>query len=345
MSDIHMIPKVDLHCHLDGSLSFDFLGEYSGISDIDVLRKSVQVDGSQCKSLVEYLEKFDVPIRCMQTPGSIQTAARTFVESLAADNIMYAEVRFSPMLLSTQDLSCRNVLDCVLRGLLEGESEYGIKTNVILCAMRHHDLVKNLEVFRLAKEYLDRGVCAVDLAGDEAKYPTREYRELFAFAVENGIPFTIHSGECGDADNIREAIMLGAKRIGHGIAMAHNTELQKLCADRNVGIEMCPISNFQTKAVPNEQDYPICEYLKNGLCVTVNTDNRTVSNTSIEKEFKMLQQLFGLTEIDFVQMTRNAVACSFADEKLKLEFQKRIDEYTASTQERACQSSQIKRLL
>ena len=314
---MNQFPKVDLHCHLDGSLDLQFLRSVSGIPDMEQVRNMVQVEGDECQNLGEYLAKFDLPLACLKKAEHICKAAETFVASLAADDIMYVEARFAPMSLISPGLSAEDVLRCVLRGLKKGEEQTGIRTNVILCAMRHHTPEQNLEVFRLALDYLGRGVCAVDLAGDEAGYPTSGFRGLFAYAKENGIPFTIHAGECGRAEDVAEAIAMGASRIGHGIAMRGNAELQKLCAEQHVCVELCPRSNFQTKAVPAPEDYPIREFLYNGVILTVNTDNRTVSNTSVTREFALLKQRFGFTDDELLQLTRNGIQYSFADDATK----------------------------
>lgn len=324
MFRIENLLKIDLHCHLDGSLDFRFLREVSGVDDLEELRRHVQVNGKHCQSLAQYLEKFDLPVKCLQTEENIRRAAESFMDTLVPDNIMYAEVRFAPNLHTLYGLPLDSILDSVLAGLHTGEKKHDIKTNVILCAMRHHAMKDNQEVFRLAKKYLGKGVCAVDLAGDEAAYPTKDFQELFAYAVDNGIPFTIHAGECGDAENIRDAVLMGARRIGHGIAMRGNDELQRLCAEREIGIEMCPISNFQTKAVAATGEYPIREFMEHGLCVTVNTDNRTVSATTIMKEFKFLQQQYDFNESEIITLMRNAIRCSFTSENTKKDLMERL---------------------
>ena len=138
-------------------------------------------------------------------------------------------------------------------------------------------------MIRTAREYLGNGVCAADLAGAEAIYPMSEFMELFGQAKKLGMPFTIHAGECGNVQNILDSVEAGALRIGHGIAMRGNSEVQKMIREKGIGVEMCPISNLQTKAVESESQYPLREFLDNGIKVTINTDNRTVSNTTMTK--------------------------------------------------------------
>lgn len=166
-------------------------------------------------------------------------------------------------------------------------------------------------MIRTAREYLGNGVCAADLAGAEAVYPMSEFMELFGQAKKIGMPFTIHAGECGNVQNILDSVEAGALRIGHGIAMRGNSEVQKMIREKGIGVEMCPISNLQTKAVESESQYPLREFLDNGIKVTINTDNRTVSNTTMTKELQFIQEHYGITDEEILMMMRNAVDTAF----------------------------------
>lgn len=166
-------------------------------------------------------------------------------------------------------------------------------------------------MIRIAREYLGNGVCAADLAGAEAIYPMSEFMELFGQAKKLGMPFTIHAGECGNVQNILDSVEVGALRIGHGIAMRGNSEVQKMIREKGIGVEMCPISNLQTKAVESESQYPLREFLDNGIKVTINTDNRTVSNTTMTKEFQFIQEHYRITDEEIRLMMINAVDTAF----------------------------------
>ena len=322
-------PKIDLHCHLDGSLCLEFMREALAYSSMSELSRAVQAPAT-CGNLGAYLEKFRLPLQCLHTAEHIRQAARTFLLSLVPDGIVYVEVRFSPAELATPELSIRDVLDLVLAGLRDGQQECSILFGVILCAMRGDPPEKNMEIFSLAKEYLTQGVCAVDLAGDEALYPQSEFQPLFFYARDNGIPFTVHAGECGSAENIVDALQMGAKRIGHGLAMAGKPNLQRFCAEHHIGIELCPTSNFQTGAVSSIGDYPIREFMENGILVTVNTDNRTISNTTIGREWEFLRRCCHFSQRELLQVTKNAIAVSFADEDVKRYLTTLVQEYSPS---------------
>ena len=181
-------------------------------------------------------------------------------------------------------------------------------------------------MMKAARNFLGEGICAVDLAGNEAAFPMENFRGLFQEAKKLKLPFTIHAGECGRVENVIEAVECGASRIGHGIALRGHADAIAMCREKNIGIEMCPISNLQTKAVRDKSEYPMREFLAAGLCVTINTDNRTVSNSSIEKEMEFVQKNYGVTDEELVNITENAIHAAFAKDEIKAELLRRLKE-------------------
>ncbi len=306
------MPKIDLHCHLDGSMTLNSVEQ--------ILGRTIRVEeleaGECCRNLAEYLERFRLPLQCIQTEEGLRLAAREFLLDVAREQTKYVEVRFAPLSSVHEQLSCRKVIEAVLNGLEEAQARCGVSWNVIVCAMRHHPWEDSLAMLKICREYLGAGICAADLAGDEASYPMEGFRELFAQVKQLGFPFTIHAGECGRVENVLEAVKCGAARVGHGIALSGHPEAQKLCAERKIGIEMCPTSNLQTRAAKKES-YPIREFMDAGLWVTLNTDNRTVSNTSMTKEMTFMVQEYGITEEELRQFFCHAVEVSFADDQTK----------------------------
>ncbi len=308
--------KIELHCHLDGSLNLAFVDEMLRAQGMQYEREELQKRleaPAECGSLTEYLERFDLPLLCLQTKEGLVRAAYELVRDVSAEGVKYIEVRFAPMLSTNRGLTCEEVIACVVEGLKKGEKEFGVFAQAIVCAMRHHSLEQNMAMLYHARKFVGKGVCALDLAGDESAFPTRQFRELFAKAKEWGIPFTIHSGECGSVENVREALELGAKRLGHGIALEKSAELRKMCQEKQIGIEMCPTSNLQTKAVKDLKQYPLQQFLDEGLLVSIHTDNRTVSGTTLQKE----QSYFGEEVIR--QCTLNAIETAFTTEEIKNE--------------------------
>lgn len=322
IEELKRMPKIELHCHLDGSLSREFIEKRLKRS---VSEKELSVSGD-CSGLAEYLEKFDLPLECLQDEEGLAEAGYDVLKTIRKENVIYAEIRFAPLLLITEEMNTRQVIQALLRGLEKGKKDFGVEYNVIVCAMRHHSMEHNYEMIKAASEFLGKGVCAADLAGAEAQYPMAEFMELFYKVKKLGIPFTIHAGECGNPQNIEDALTAGAGRIGHGIAMREKQDIKEFVKNHHIGIEMCPISNLQTKAVKSVNEYPLREFLDVGLLVTINTDNRTVSNTSMTKELKFVQEAYGISDEEVRVMMKNAIEVSFAGEEVKGKLRERIIE-------------------
>lgn len=312
--DLDRIPKIELHCHLDGSMPAALIRKLSGNEAIPAEQLQVPQD---CRSLSQYLERFALPLTCLQTESGLAESGYAILAEAAKENVRYMEVRFAPMLSVHEELSCRQVIESVLAGMKRGYQEHGVSYNIIVCAMRHHRPEQNLEMLKTARELLGEGVCALDLAGDEAAYETALFRELFFQARKWGMPFTIHSGECGSIQNVREAYELGAKRIGHGLTLKNDRELMKRFAADGIGVEMCPTSNLQTKAAENWAEYPLFEYLQAGIKVSVNTDNRTVSNTTMTGELQLIYDSCGGNQDILYRLLVNAAETSFAEDGVK----------------------------
>ena len=307
------LSKIELHCHLDGSLSRSFIEKRLGRT----VRPEELSVSENCTSLNEYLEKFDLPGRCIMDEEGLSGAAYDLLSQMNEENVCYAEIRFAPLLSETKKMDSRKVIEAVISGMEQGKKDFGIEYGVIVCAMRHHSTEDNMRMIKTAREYLGSGVCAADLAGAEAIYPMSEFKNLFQNTHKIGMPFTIHAGECGSAQNIIDSVEAGARRIGHGIAMRGHSDLIKELAEKGIGIEMCPISNLQTKAVAGPEEYPIREFLNGGLKVTVNTDNRTVSDTTMTKELEFIQNTYGIQDDEIYLLMKNAADVAFAEDYVK----------------------------
>ena len=212
---LNKFPKVELHAHLDGSVRLETVSELLQKK----LEQSDLVAPNKCQDLNEYLTKFSLPISVMQTKENLKRIAKELALDLKNDGVIYAEIRFAPI-NHTQNLT----LDEVVESVLEGLKSVDIKTNLILCLMRNSNLEENKQIINLAHKYLKRGVCALDLAGAEGIYKTKNFEELFTLANDLNIPFTIHAGEADGIESIESAIRFGAKRIGHGIRCIESKE-------------------------------------------------------------------------------------------------------------------------
>lgn len=307
--------KADLHIHLDGSLSPElverFLRESGEIWDGAELRSMLTVPAG-CKSLVEYLRRFDLPLKVLQKERQLEEATEDLVFRLGQQGLAYGEIRFAPQLHGELGMSQQQAVEAVLAGMKKGlEKSPGLELGILLCMMVTGEPSANEETVELAGAYHGKGVVGLDLAGAEGAVPMESFRYLFERAGRTGVPFTIHAGECGDAENIKKAVSFGAARIGHGCAAIRDSECMELLRRERIVLEMCPTSNLQTKAVESIQEHPIRKFLEYGIRVTVNTDNMTVSDTNLEKEYALLERGLGFTREEIRMMNQDARAAGF----------------------------------
>lgn len=323
---------IDLHLHLDGSLPFQTVKELAGQQGIgldmtDAQLKEMLTVPAGCKDLNEYLTKFDFPLQLMQTADALEKCMHDLLCELDKQGVMYCEVRFAPQLHTRKGLNQAQVIEAVNKGLQSVErTSAQIKAGIILCCMRGDD---NAEVNKItlkeAANHLGSGVCGVDLAGAEALFPTSQYAELFAYAKKLQLPVTIHAGEAAGPDSIKAAVQMGAVRIGHGIRAAFDSESIALLKERGITLELCPTSNLNTKVVDRIEDYPIMELIHAGVGVTVNTDNMTVSDTNIKKEYQMLADTFGFGDSLVKCLLYRSVDAAFTTNEMKRLLKNRID--------------------
>ncbi|MFO0664899.1 MAG: adenosine deaminase [Polyangiaceae bacterium] len=298
---IEKLPKTDLHVHLDGSLRLATILDLAEKEKIELpatdaaeLRKAMNL-GQLCGSLVEYLKAFDVTLRVMQTQSALTRIAYELAEDAAKENVRYMEVRYAPMLHTRAGLKLTEVVEAVLSGLRAAQESFGIEANVIICGIRNVSAESSLEMAELAVAYKGRGVVGFDLAGAEYDHPAKHHRGAFQLVRDNNINVTIHAGEAYGPESIAQAIhVCGAHRIGHGCRLRENGDLLHYVNDHRIALEVCPSSNLQTGAIRDLRSHPIKLYKNLGLRVTVNTDNRLVTDTTVSKELWLCH-----TELDF----------------------------------------------
>ena len=306
---------IDLHLHLDGSLSLASVRELAAMQGIEIetddaaLLQKLQVSPI-CRDLNEYLEKFDFPCSLLQTEAAITKSVANLCAELAQQGLLYAEIRFAPQLHLLQVLDQRQVVEAAIAGL----DQEKFKANLILCCMRgfeNHDA--NLETVRVASHYVGKGVCAVDLAGAEALFPTEHFEDLFTLARELGVPYTIHAGEACGPESVYTALRFGAKRLGHGVRSIEDDALVARLAAEGVALELCPTSNLNTSIFERIEDYPLRQLMAAGVRVTVNTDNMMVSGVTLASELAKLD----LTREELRILAKNAAKASFASAAVK----------------------------
>jgi adenosine deaminase len=318
------LPKIELHCHLDGSVRPETIidiAEEEGISipyyDIVNIKKEVTAP-AECKSLDEYLKRFEIPNLVMQSKESLRRITFELLEDSAKENVKYIEVRFAPLLHITKGLSVEEVIESVISGIKDAEEKYDIKGNVILACMRFMSAGSAFEVVEAGRKYLFKGVVAIDLCAAEEEGFCEKFIEPITLARKYGYRVTIHAGETGIGKNVLEAVeLLGAERIGHGVFIKDCIEAYNIVKDKGITLEMCPTSNIQTKAIDAFKNHPIYEFHKAGIRISVNTDNRTVSDTNMTKECDVLLREFNITFEEYKEIYLNSVDAAFAPNETK----------------------------
>lgn len=327
---------VDLHLHLDGSLTPEdilTMARLGGNSDELPTKDTTELQKlltcpPDTDNLVDYLKCFDLTISVMQSKESIAYSAYSLVRRLAAQGLIYSEIRFAPQQHVYRGLTQEEVVAAAIDGLEQGMRECpDIQANFILCCMRGREKEQaNLETIELAGKNLGRGVVAIDLVGAEALFPTSDYKALFEYASSKGIPFTIHAGEADGAISISCALDYGAQRIAHGIRCYTHPEIMQRLKDSGVCLDICPKSNLDTHAlrgVNSIEQYPLPIILQAGVEVTINTDNLAVSGTTLREEFERLFAAGIIDEIQARAMVECAISHSFIGEEQKSELRKK----------------------
>lgn len=313
---------IDLHLHLDGALSPEAILKVALTENLDLptyvpeeLMDYLKVS-KNCESLVEYLTKFDIPNLALQSEYGLTECTLDLLRRLSSQGLKYVEIRMAPQLSVNKGLTQDEVVNIVLKALKRGEELYEIKSNLILCMMRHASKEINKETITVAKKYLGLGVVALDLAGAEAPHLNEEFVEEFALAKSLDIPFTIHSGEDAGAFSVLSAVKLGANRIGHGIHAIEDPNVVDVLVKKGIPLEICPTSNMDTKSIRFLDELPVKPFLDKGVKVTINTDDPTVSNTTLAREYELLDVL-GLSEEEVKTIALNSVEAAFLSEEEK----------------------------
>lgn len=318
LSFFEQLPKTDLHVHLDGSMRLSTIIELANEYGVELPSKdpselaAAMNLGRNCGSLVEYLKAFDVTLRVLQHEDALYRVAYELAEDAARENVRYMEVRYAPMLHTRQGLKLTSVVEAVLEGLRQAHEDFNIESNVILCGIRNVSPDSSLEMAELCVAYKGRGVVGFDLAGAEYDHPAKHHRRAFQLVRDNNINVTIHAGEAYGPESIAQAIhVCGAHRIGHGCRLRENGDLLHYVNDHRMPLECCPSSNVQTGAVRSLAAHPLKLYYDLGLRVTVNTDNRLVTDTTVSKELWLCHTEMGLSLRDIKTVIMAGFKSSF----------------------------------
>lgn len=319
MRKYETIKKVELNCHLDGSLNIDLASQWSKKSKNEL--KYILTKSSGIKTLSDYLEKFALPIELLQTKVHLKDAAKVLAETMAQENVIYAEIRIAPLSHTAKGLTIDEVIESVLLGLRLST----LKSKLILTMKREASLEENKLIIDTAKKFLNRGVCAVDLAGDESLFPTSTFKELFEYANSEQVPFTISAGETGIYKDIDVALTFGAKRIGYGVAAIKSFRTMEALKNSHIPLEICLSSNIDTGLYDDIKSHPVARLYDSGVPITINTDNRTLSKTDLAHEYYLLDKYFGFTKEDFNKINRIAIKNAFLSDEEKEKLLKELN--------------------
>jgi adenosine deaminase len=319
---LHGLPKADLHRHLEGSLRLATLAEIAhehGVDlparGIDALRPYVQITDDP-PDFHRFLEKFRLLRQFYRTPEAVARVAYEAVADAAADHVKYLELRFNPAALArTQGFAFEEVADWVIEAVRRAGQDTGITVRLITTLVRHENLDIAERVAQLSIDRCGDGIVGIDLAGDEVNFDAKPFIPIFRDARDAGLGVTIHAGEAAGAENVRQAVVeMGANRIGHGVRSIENSEVIRLLRDRNIALEVCLTSNLQTGVMRNFSHHPLRDLYMLGVPVTLNTDDPSVSDTTLTDEYLVAMMAAGLRMGQLRALCANALRAAFVPE-------------------------------
>lgn len=330
---IRALPKTELHVHLDCCLSFDVVSKLRpGIDRATYEREFIAP--SKCHNLADFLSRIDGGLALMQTERSLWLAVEDLFQQLKRDNVIYAEIRFAPLLHLKEGLTPDKVVKVVERAVKDGIEETGIEARLILCTLRHFLEKQSLRTVELVEDFRGTRVTALDLAADEAGFPLDAHLKAFLEAHHRFLSATAHAGEAKGADSVRETLkLLRVARIGHGVRSIEDPELITDLKNKNIHLEVCPSCNIQVDVFNEYKDHPIDHLYRAGVSVGINTDARTITNITLTEEYERLQTVFGWGKEEFLQCNRNALNAAFISDAKKKELEKKLtDGFNAAAQ-------------
>ncbi|WP_018126185.1 adenosine deaminase [Balneola vulgaris] len=320
------LPKIELHLHLDCSLSYKVVSKLiPGISKESYSKKFIAPNN--CADLKEYIECASASIDIMQTKEQLKLVTLDLFDQLLADNVIYAEIRFAPLQHLKKGLTAEEVVQAVDEAINEGKKKTGIEARLILCTLRHFSEQQSMQTIHLVDQFRGSNVVGFDLAADEAGYPIDAHRSAFNFASKNNLPCTCHAGEALGAESVKEVVdELHVQRIGHGVRSIENLPLIEHLKKCHIHLEVCPSSNIKTNMYPTLSDHPVDKLYHTGVSMSINTDGRSLSDIDLITEYQNLKALFGWDMEHYRCCNLEAIKAAFIDISLKEKLKKRINE-------------------
>jgi adenosine deaminase len=322
--DYCSLPKIELHLHLDCSLSYKVVQQINPAITLEEYNESF-IAPPKCTDLNDYLKRAVKGFELMQTKEQLQLVTWDLMEQLKADNVIYAEIRFAPLLHTAKGLSAYEVVRTVNDALTVGIHNTGVEARLILCTLRHYFEEQSMETVKLVEQFRGSKVVGFDIAGDEAGYPVDAHTSAFMYAKEKNIHVTSHAGEACGAPSVWETLRtFHPSRIGHGVRSAEDDKLLSHLKKENIHLEVCPTSNVQTNVVDTINDHPADKFYRRGVSMSINTDCRTISNVTLSGEYNLLKNVFGWEKEYFLRCNLEAIKHSFCHEELKEELRQKI---------------------
>ena len=313
----HSFPKVELHLHLDCSIGYPAASQIDpGISQ-EIFERDFVLD-QPCKDLADFLSKIPRSLNLMQEAHHLQLVTKELIHQLIKQHVVYAEIRFAPLLHTEKGLSSREVVSSVLTAMKPSVRDYDLPLGLILCTLRHFTEKESLETVHLAHEFKDKGVVGIDLAADEAGFPITAHRSAFQYARQNNINRTAHAGEALGPESIWETLeRLQPQRIGHGVRAIEDPKLVQHLVESKIHLEVCPGCNVLIGVFPDLESHSVDRLLKAGISLNINTDGHTLPKSNLNMEYQSLENVFSWGKNEFLKTNRYAMQAAFTDSATK----------------------------
>lgn len=321
---IEQLAKVELHLHLDCSLSYDVVKKLDPSITLQAYRENF-IAPAKCTNLADFLTRAPQGITLMQTEHQLKLVVADLFHQLQQDNVLYVEIRFAPLLHTERGLAAHEVVAIVEAATAAAVDATGIEARLILCTLRHFSAHQSLETAQLVEQFRGTRVVALDIAGDEAGFPITTHVAAFRYARERNIPRTAHAGEASGPESVWETLQqLAPSRLGHGVRSIEDPALVEHLRQHNIHLEICPTCNVQIDIYPNYADHPIDRLYRAGISLNVNTDARTITNITLKEEYKRLQRVFGWEREHFLQCNLRALQAAFISDDLRSQLVERL---------------------
>ena len=319
-----LLPKVELHLHLDCSLSYKVVQQLNPSITFEEYKQSF-IAPAKCTDLADYISRAIKGFELMQTKEQLRLVTLDLFEQLKMDNVIYAEIRFAPLHHILKGLTAEEIVLTVNDAVEEGIQQTGVEARIILCTLRHYSAAQSMETVKLVEHFTGTPVVAFDIAGDEAGFPMDNHIEAFQYAKANNIHCTAHAGEAKGADSVWETLQhFHPSRIGHGVRSAEDGKLLQFLKEKNIHLEVCPSSNIQVNVFDTIENHPVDKIYKAGVSMSLNTDARTITPVTLTNEYELMEKVFNWRKEHFLKCNLEAVRHAFCEEALKEKLKERI---------------------